>query len=254
MHDPASRPPRSGFGTILLALAIAAAGWLIGDGLTKIRTSDRFVTVKGVAEREVRADLALWPIQLAVADDDLGRAQARMSENVGKVRVFLRGNEIDSSEVDLQGFRVTDVLANPFRQADRTGSRFIIQQTVMVRSDKPEVIRAASQRVSDLVNAGVVLSSGPEWGPGGPSYVFRRLNELKPSMIAEATAQARKAAEQFAMDSDSRLGGIHRASQGVFVILPRDAAGTEGNPAFSEQAQVLKTVRVVSTVEYLLRD
>ena len=72
-------------------------------------------------------------------------------------------------------------------------------------------------------------------------------------MIAEATAEARKAAEQFAKDSKSRLGGIHRANQGVFVILPRDAAGSEGGPGTSEQAQITKTIRVVTTVEYLLR-
>ena len=83
--------------------------------------------------------------------------------------------------------------------------------------------------------------------------MFRKLNDLKPSMIAEATAEARKAAEQFAKDSKSRLGGIHRANQGVFVILPRDASDTQGGPGMGEQSQMYKLVRVVTTVEYLLR-
>ncbi|MCC7488975.1 MAG: SIMPL domain-containing protein, partial [Gammaproteobacteria bacterium] len=80
-------------------------------------------------------------------------------------------------------------------------------------------------------------------------YVFSGLNRLKPEMIADATARAREAAEQFARDSSSRLAGIHRASQGVFEILPRDQA-----PGMTQESQIDKTVRVVSTVEYGLVD
>jgi len=252
MREDGSNTPSPVPGHLLIAIAIAAAGWLVGNGLTNIRTADRFVSVKGVAEREVKADLALWPIQLAVADEDLGRAQTRINQNVDKVYGFLLDNGVDSSEVELQGLKVTDVQANPYNPPNRTGPRFIIQQTVMVRSLQPDLVKSASQKVGALVNAGVVLSSGPEWGPGGPSYVFRRLNDIKPEMIAHATAEARKAAEQFARDSKSSLGGIHRANQGVFVILPRDAAG-EGSGSVPEASQLYKVVRVVSTVEYLLR-
>ena len=254
MNDYPPRPAKLGLGMILLAVAIALAGWFIGSGVREIRTADRFVTVKGVSEREAKADLALWPIQLAVPDADLGAAQSRINQNIGKVTAFLRANGLDSTEVELQGLRVTDTFANPYNPSGRQGPRFVVQQTVMVRSEKPEVVLAASQKVGDLVNAGVVLSSGPEWGPGGPSYVFRRLNDLKPSMIAEATAEARKAAEQFAKDSKSKLGGIHRANQGVFLILPRDAAGNDAGPGMNEPSQITKTIRVVTTVEYLLRN
>lgn len=254
MTNDTPRPARMGLGLILMAVSVVLAGWFVGSGIRDIRTADRFVTVKGVSEREAKADLALWPIQLAVPDAELTAAQTRINQNTAKVMAFLKANGLDSTEVELQGLRVTDTFANPYNPAGRQGPRFVVQQTVMVRSEKPEIVRAASQKVGDLVNAGVVLSSGPEWGPGGPSYVFRRLNDLKPSMIAEATAEARKAAEQFAKDSKSRLGGIHRANQGVFLILPRDAAGSENGPGTNEQSQITKTIRVVATVEYLLRD
>jgi len=118
----------------------------------------------------------------------------------------------------------------------------------MVRSGKPDVVLAASQRVSELVGAGVVLSSSGDYGIGGPTFIFTRLNQLKPSMVKEATANARAAAEQFAADSRSDLGSIRQASQGIFVILPRDQA-----PGVNEGAQLQKIVRVVSTVQYFLR-
>lgn len=253
-HDESAEPPRGGWlPWAVVSLGIALAGWFVGMGVQSVRTADRFVSVKGVAEREVKADLALWPIQLAVTDNDLSAAQTRLSQNASRVVEFLRSNGIDSTEIELQTLRVTDILANPFRGEQRAGTRFILQQTVNVRSDDPDRVQATSQKVGELVNAGVVLSSGPEWGPSGPSYLFRKLNDLKPAMIAEATAQARKGAEQFAKDSKSRLGGIHRANQGVFVILPRDAAGSDQGQGIAEATQMFKIVRVVSTVEYQLR-
>jgi len=118
----------------------------------------------------------------------------------------------------------------------------------MVRTSDPDRLFGASQKVGELIDDGVVLSSDGPWA-GGPTYLFNGLNELKPSMIAEATASAREAAAQFARDSGSELGAIRRANQGLFVVLPRDQA-----PGVQEQRQRAKTVRVVSTVEYLLED
>ena len=233
---------------IVLALGVAIGGWAAGNGFARARLGDRFVTVKGISEREVTADLAIWPLRLVVADNDLARAQSRLQSNVTEIFSFLRRHQIDTSQVTLQDFGVVDALANEYRQPGMEGNRYIIRLVVVVRSDAPAGVQAASQRVGELVNAGVVLSSGVEYQGGGPTFIFRGLNDLKPAMIAEATARARESAEQFASDSRSRLAGIRRANQGVFEILPRDQA-----QGISEGSQVAKTVRVVSTVEYILR-
>jgi uncharacterized protein len=205
------------------------------------------VEVKGLAEREATADLALWPLRYVATGADLDAAQAGITRSTRQVFTFLGRHGIDTSAVHLQALEVSDAFANRF-SGERAGPRFVIQQTVMVRSPNPEVVMAASQRVSELVAAGVVLSSSGEYGLGGPTFVFTRLNQLKPSMVAEATANARSAAEQFARDSRSPLGDIRHASQGVFVILPRDQA-----PGVSEGGQLQKIVRLVSTVQYFLK-
>ena len=237
---------RRGIAALVLALGLAVAGFLIGDGFARGRRTDRYVEVKGLAEREVTADLALWPLQYAVSADDLAAAQAQITRSTEQVLEFLKKHGIDASATELQNLQVID--ANTARyQPERRGPRFIIEQTLMVRSEKPEVVRAASQRVSELVAAGVVLSSSGEYGAGGPTFIFNGLNELKPPMIAAATANARAAAEQFARDSGTSLGGIRQANQGVFVILPRDQA-----PGVNEGGQLRKIVRVVSTVQYFL--
>ena len=230
----------------LLGLAIVLAGALLGSGFRAGRSADRFVTVKGVSEREVQADLALWPLQIVTADNDLSAAQARMGRMVELTRAFLTAEGIPGEEVTIQSFRVVDAQANAY-QSGGAVNRFIITQTLLVRSEDPVLLSATSQRVGSLVDAGVVFTSGQEYGPGGPTYLFTRLNDLKPEMLAEATNRAREAAEEFASASGSRVGKIRRANQGVFQILPRDPA-----PGQQEENQLFKTVRVVTTVEYLL--
>ena len=238
---------RSLVSAVLVALGLSLGGWFIGDGFARGRASDRFVEVKGLAEREVTADLALWPLRYVSTGNDLTAAQAQITRNTRQVFAFLNRNGIDTTAVQLQALEVSDAFANRF-PGERAGPRYVIQQTVMVRSGKPDVVMAASQRVSELVGAGVVLSSSGEYGIGGPTFIYTRLNQLKPSMVKEATANARAAAEQFAADSRSQLGSIRQASQGIFVILPRDQA-----PGVNEGAQLQKIVRVVSTVQYFLR-
>jgi hypothetical protein len=233
----------------IIALGIAAGGLFAGAGFARAHLGDRYVSVKGISEREARADLALWPLRLVVTGNDLAGANARLNSQVQLVRRFLVRQGIDSSLTELQGFSVTDAYANTYSDnAGRALNRYVIHQTIMVRSTDPNRVLAASQQVSQLVQAGVVLSSGGEFGSGGPTFVFTKLNALKPQMIAEATARAREAAEQFAADSHSRLGGIRQASQGLFEILPRDQA-----PGIQEGAEIAKTIRIVSTVEYSLQ-
>jgi hypothetical protein len=231
---------------VVLAVGFVLSGLLIGGGFKAGRSTDRFVTVKGISEREVEADLALWPLQIVTADNDLSAAQDRMDRMVSLTRAFLRARAIADDQITVQSFRVTDAQANPY-QGGGAPNRFIITQTLMVRSEEPHLVLAASQQVGELVDAGVVLTSGQEYGPGGPTFVFTRLNDLKPDMLAEATARALEAAREFAAASESRVGKIRRANQGVFQILPRDAA-----PGQQEHNQLFKTVRVVTTVEYLL--
>jgi hypothetical protein len=235
--------------TAVLAIGMAIAGLLAGAGFARGRTADRFVTVKGISEREVQADLAIWPLRIVAASDDLGAANAQLQSSLQKIRAFLTAQQIDPTQAQLQDFSVTDAQTNQYSGGVSAGSRFVIRQTVVVRSTNPRLISAASQRVSELVSAGVVLSSGGEYGSGGPTFVFTGLNKLKPQMIGEATARARESAEQFARDSRSSIGGIRRASQGIFEILPRDQA--EG---ISEASQIVKTVRVVSTIDYALKN
>jgi hypothetical protein len=234
---------------LIVGIGVALGGWFVGHGFVSARMTDRYVTVKGISEREVKADLALWPIRLVTTDNDLVKAQDRMNDQVRRVREFLTKHKLDGTGAELQRIEVRDAYANQYSDASRVTNRYAIEQTLLVRSNDPDAVAAASQLAGELAAAGIAFSSQDEMGgAGGPRFVFTKLNELKPPMIEEATSRARESATKFAQDSRSKLGGIRQANQGVFEILPRDEVGVQ------EGGQLNKRVRVVSTVQYFLKD
>ncbi len=81
-------------------------------------------------------------------------------------------------------------------------------------------------------------------------YSFTGLNAIKPKMVAEATRDARNAAEQFAKDSGTGVGGIKSATQGYFSIEARD--GDQGGGGYGVADSPYKKVRVVTTVDFYL--
>lgn len=232
---------------VLLAIGFAAGGWFVGNGFQAARLGDRFVSVKGLAERDVEADLAVWPIGFVATGNDLAAVQADIQQDEDIVREFLEGAGIAADAIEVSSVEVQDLLAQAYRSGP-VESRYIMQESILVRTTDIEMVIAAHAASSDLIARGVVLG-GEGGASSGPNFLFTRLNDIKPEMIAEATANAREAAAQFAADSDSSLGGIRRASQGVFQILPRDDV-----QGLYEPQQRNKRVRVVSTIDYYLRD
>lgn len=231
-------------GALILGLGLVGAGFLVGGGFERGRSADRFVTVKGLAETFVTADLAVWPLRITATGDELARVQGQIDADLATITEFLTGQGIEPDALQPQRVEVTDLLAQPYRPETAGENRFIVAQTVIVRTEQVDLVARLNQETGELVRRGVVLADA-----GGPTYLFTRLNEIKPAMLAEATRNARLSAAQFAADSDSEIAEIRRASQGLFEILPRDPA-----PGLFEPNQMDKKVRVVSTIEYRLRD
>jgi len=227
---------------VVVAGGVAAAGKFVADGIVENRTADRFVTVKGLAERDVQADLAVWPITIVASGNDLQSVQADIEADIAALNGFVSDAGFDGEEVSLGRIQVEDRVAAGYFDPNRQQTRYTIRQPVVVRTDKVELVAETSRELGEVVRQGVVMQ---DWQ--GPSFLFTRLNDVKPEMIAEATAAAREAAQQFADDADTGLGALRTANQGVFVIRPRDDF-----PGAMESQQVFKTVRVVTTVSYTL--
>jgi len=221
----------------LLALGMVAAAFVLGSAIRDFRISDRFVEVKGLAEREVAADLAIWPINYQVAANSLDELRDRMESADESVIAFLKLRGFEDDEISRNPPRITDQWIHSYGD-QRPANRFLAERGLTLKSDNVEATRGALQDASELVGQGVILS--PNWGQAA-QFLFTGLNDIKPEMIAEATADARRAASQFAADSDAAIGAIRSARQGFFSINERDPSTPE-----------VKVVRVVTTIEYIL--
>lgn len=237
---------------IILALGFTGAGMMVSGGLTGMKRADRFVTVKGLVEREVKADLALWSLPLRAAANELDDAQAQLDKAQEKLREFLKAQGFTDEEIQAGSLRVMDRKSQEYSNynGEKEQYRYILTSTVALRTADVEKMYALTQRVQDLTRAGIVLASDGGCG-STPAYSFTRLNDLKPDMLAEATRNARASAEQFAADSGSKVGAIRQANQGVFAITSRDEVNAEGGCTSDDRN---KKVRVVTTVDYYLQD
>ena len=224
----------------LLAVGLIGAGALIGQGVVNARVGDRQVTVRGLAERDVQADLAVLPLRFTASGEVLSEVQARVDADLAVVRRFLTAQGYPADAVTLGRLEVADRRSREYGSQDG-GPRFILAQTVIVRTTDVTRVQATTRALNDLVRQGVVLQDF-----NGPSYIFTKLNDVRPAMIAEATASARSGAAQFAEDSGAPLGSIRQATQGSFEILPREGYGDASQSPDQR-------VRVVTTISYRLR-
>lgn len=248
--------PSDKISALVLAAGISIgliAGSAILSRAIENSKNDRFVTVRGLAEKDVTADLAIWPIKVRTAGNNLNEANRSADEARSKVLEFLEKNGIPADAVASQNVRVQDRQSTDYNQ-NNNALRYIVEYTILIRTKDVEKVRKVSQMTDQLVAAGIVLSSQGNWDGNSPQFLFTQLNAVKPAMMADATKAAREAARQFAADSDSAVGTIRRASQGLFTIADRDhSVGGEGEGGGQASApSPNKRIRVVVTIDYFL--
>src|SRR6516225_7660884 len=177
----------------LLGLGLIVGGWITGAQIKATRLSDRYVTVKGLVERQVKSNLAIWPLSYKETGDDLTSVYARTEADKKAILQFLDQQSIQSSEIELGVVRVVDTQANEYGGPNRPAHRYIVEQQITVRTARVDQVAEAAQKTTQLLQKGVVLNSVPN--QMGLTYKFTGLNSIKPDMITEATRNARAAAE-----------------------------------------------------------
>ncbi len=218
-----------------LGIALIASALIAAGAVREVAGTDRFVEVKGLSEREVAADLAIWPISYSLVAAGLDDLRASLDRTDEAVVAFLKLNGFGDDELTRSPPHVTDRWLNAPLGAQPT-PRYSAERTLTLRSARVEAVRQAMGDAAELISQGVPLK--PDWG-ARTEFLFTRLETIKPEMIAEATADARRAADQFAEDSGSAVGAIRRARQGYFSINERDPSSPH-----------VKRIRVVTTIEY----
>lgn len=224
----------------LIAAAIVVLGFALKGGIDRFADRDRVVTVRGLCEKEVNANKVTWPIVTKEMGNDLGSIYTKIQSSNQSIVSFLKSNGIADAEISVNPHSVYDNFADRYSTQDLT-YRYQVTNVVVVTSDKVELVRELIKKQTELLRQGIAVVAGDY--NYQTRYEYTDLNSIKPEMIAEATANARQAADKFASDSDSKLGKIKTASQGQFSIEDRD-----------QYTPNIKTVRIVTYITYYLED
>ncbi|MCU0832559.1 MAG: SIMPL domain-containing protein [Rhizobiaceae bacterium] len=230
----------------LLALGLAGAGYLAGKSLVESRLGFRTVTVKGLAEREVKSDFGFLPLRFTASGDTLEIARGRLETSHAKVVAFLAAQGFAEGEAEVQNIMVQDTITNYGGGTPPPDSRFVLTEDLIVKSSNVDQVAAAARGIGDLLKQGVVFATDSY--SAGPSYIFTGVNALKGEMLTEATQRAREAADKFAVESGAAVGDIQNANQGVITISPSVEI-----PNDRPEKQMMKKVRVVTTITYFLK-
>lgn len=224
---------------LIMAAAIVIAGAMLPVSVSRFRSYDRTVDVKGLCEKEVKADKVIWPLANKVVGDDLASALAETEKNNRLIVDFLVDGGIPADQITVASPEISDKFASEYGANDRR-YRYLIKSVITVCTDMVDEVLSLQSKQSELMKKGIAFSAD-SW-ENQAQFKFEALNEIKPEMIEEATSNARAAAKKFAQDSESSLGKIKTATQGTFSIEDRDSNTPQ-----------IKKVRVVTYVTYYIR-
>jgi len=237
---------------ICLLLGLAIGGYFIGKGAARFKSDTRTVTVKGLVEKEVKADQAVWTLHFRRASDDLKDAHTKISADREAAISFLVKQGFKEEEIGRQPTQTIDKLAREYGQS-QAGERlrYIVTSSLLVKTTNVDLVTKSLGATEELLKSGIVLDGGFEGGAANPRYVVSTFNELRPQLLAEATKNARATAQQFASDSGSQVGKIRSANQGIIQIFGTD--GNDESAPYSRTSTPTKKIRVVSTFEFELK-
>jgi len=226
---------------LFIMVGLVVLGMMIPRAVDRYRSFDRTVNVKGLCEKEVKADKVIWPVVYRVMANDIQSVYDQTDRNNAEIIAFLKAGGIDAAEITVSVPEISDKYATEYGSNDRA-YRFIAKNVITVCTSDVDAVLALMSEQADLLKKGIVTGGGNDW-ENPVEFKYEGLNDIKPEMIEEATRNAREAAQKFAKDSDSKLGKIKTANQGTFTIENRDS-----------NTPYIKKVRVVTSVTYYLKN
>lgn len=236
---------------VFIAIGLIGMGFFIGNKFLEAKKLDRVVTVKGLAEKVVKADLAIWPIKFRGSGDDLQALNTKIEMDRKKVIEYFKKQGIAENEIEIGNYQLIDLMSKEYRSQSEEKNRYIISGSIELITNKVDLVKKLQQQVHELIKEGIIIDTEK-----GPKFEYTKFNEIKLLMIEEANKNSENAAIQFANNSNSKLGGIKKANQGMFLIEAPFNVGSEDayeNKMLSYMS-INKKIRVVTTVDYYLVD
>lgn len=222
----------------ILSLGIICAAGLLRSAVISYQRGNRTVSVKGLSEREVKANKVTWPMKYKELGNNPAEMYNILEQKNQLIINFLKAGGIKESEISITPPTVSDRQADSYYNEQRSNNyRYIASSVITVTSTDVDRVRQLMSRQGELMKQGVAIL-GYEWSEG-IKYDFTDLNKLKPEMMDEATENALITAQR--LIKTNKTLNIRSATQGYFSIEDRD-----------KETPYIKRVRVVNTVEYII--
>lgn len=222
-------------------LGLVALSFGIYHSTKFYKLSERVVTVKGLAQKQVTANLAIWSISFFRNSNSLLESRNKIEKDSQVVKSFLLENKFTEAEIFISAPKLKDRFSNDYGNTRNIRYRYNSTLSVTIKTSQIQKVINIKNHLGELQKKGVFIDYNNY--ENKTLFSFTKLNEIKPEMIKQATISARKSAQQFAKDSQSSLGKIKYANQGVFSINNVDSTTPH-----------IKKVRVVTTVTYYLEN
>lgn len=227
--------------SLILSISILGFGFFISDGLKNFNRPQRTISVKGLSEREVKADLAIWKISFNVSSQQIEDVKKQLPLVQNELQSFLLSAGFTINEVTKDS-SIQDRQAQDY--AVEKGNRFVATGFYLLQTSKVELVEKTQQQLDELVQKGIVITGNKK------IYYYTGLNEIKPEMLDDATKNAKIAAMGFAKSMSVAVGKLKSASQGTFTIS--NLIGQDDYYDGEQSSSIAKKVRVVTQVEFFI--
>ena len=234
--------------TIIFSVALILAAAVLGFQVKQVGGGREAISVKGLAEKPIKADRVEWTIRLQTQGATISDALAKLRREKPALDQFLAAAGFDEAALT-----ESNESAEPnYEEVEgRNGNMRTVQvghiarQSITVNTtDIPRIIAASKSIVQ-------FEADGHPVNFGAPQFLVSNLEEVKMSLIGAAMRNSHVRAEEFAKNGDVKVGRMRSASQGAFYILPAGAnADVSDWGGTYDKTTVDKVARVVVTVDY----
>ena len=236
---------------LILSLGFIASSGILAYALKNFNANNNSITVKGLAEKPIQADSARWEIYLQtnVAASSISEAYQLLDQRMKKLQGYFLEHGFKPADMQLGNKSSESYYEDVEIGDDRTRREFkgyIAMQNLVIQSKDIKKIEKASKNAYLLDEKGISIRQSPE-------YLVSNLEEIKMSLIANATKNAHNRADEFAKVGGVKVGTMRSASQGAFYILPENGSDADSDYGGAyDKATINKIARVVVTINYAI--
>jgi len=236
-------------GAVVIALAVIIGLWIIGNAYKYKFKSSETISVTGLAEIDFTSDLIVWSGTFNRYGFELKTAYSTLKQDETAIKAYLNSKGIPDSNIVFSSVNITK---NYQRKYDDKGneisadfSGYTLTGKVRVESRDINRVEKLSREITELLEKGIELNSNE------PQYYYTKLNELKIDLLAKASEDAKTRAETIAKNSGGSLGGIKKATMGVFQITGKNANEDYSYGGAFNTTSKEKTASITLKVDYL---